>query len=508
MFAITYRHQVTRLLHTDLRNLFWHELRLLTIHRLKTRIFRLSGWKTSHYDCCINSCIAYTGIYQQLDSCPLCQTPRVDEKGKATTFYTLPITPQLQSLYSGNGAARKSMNYTAETLNSYQPHQLRDIHDAHVIRSLLDKKVIVNGEQQAYTYFKDRRDVPLGLMTDGFQCFKRVHRGKSSAWPVILLNYGRPPTERMQLQHVIPFAILPGPNQPKDFNSFLLPLRQELDKIAGGIDSYDGENDEIFQLRAFLVVMIGDMQAVKHLSGMKGPGAVCPCRLCSIEGFYSRERKKHYIPLRTPTIGLASSTPRQDYNPSQLPMRSQQQIEAQIESIRTSNTTARREELSKKFGINGDSVMAHTAGFQRMHGFPHEYMHLIFENIIPMLIHLWKGEFRDLDTRNQPYVISKRDWEEIGKLTVESNALIPSYFTRLIPNIHLDQNLFTAEAYAFWFLNIAPALLRQRFREAKYYDHMMLLIKVIKTCIQYEINTIELEELEEDIVIWVQNFEE
>ncbi|PVF91702.1 hypothetical protein CPB86DRAFT_667605, partial [Serendipita vermifera] len=103
-----------------------------------------------------------------------------------------------------------------------------------------------------------------------------------------------------RLQHILPFAVLPGPNQPKDFNSFLLPLCQQLDHLARGIDCYDGERMEMFKLRAFLIVAVGDMQAIKHLSGMKGPGAIHPCHLCHIGGVYQRERKKYYNPLRLP----------------------------------------------------------------------------------------------------------------------------------------------------------------------------------------------------------------
>ncbi|PVF91703.1 hypothetical protein CPB86DRAFT_718977 [Serendipita vermifera] len=134
-------------------------------------------------------------------------------------------------------------------------------------------------------------------------------------------------------------------------------------------------------------------------------------------------------------------------------------------------------------------------------------MHLIFENIIPMMVHLWKGEFREVETRNQPYVISRQDWDEIGRLTVESNPLVPSFFVRPIPNIHTDQHLFTAEAYSFWFLHMAPTLLRNRFPEARYYDHAILLIQIVQKCIQYEITEVELKELERRIVIWVEKFE-
>jgi hypothetical protein len=142
-----------------------------------------------------------------------------------------------------------------------------------------------------------------------------------------------------------------------------------------------------------------------------------------------------------------------------------------------------------------------------MRGYPHECMHLLFENIIPMMIHLWKGNFRDVDTSNKPFVLEEKDWEEIGRLTAESNSTIPASFGRSIPNISRDQHLFTAEAYSFWFIHMAPALLLNRFKDQKYYKHLLLLIKIVKQLLKYEINEEEIQQLEKWIFKWVRRFE-
>ena len=131
----------------------------------------------------------------------------------------------------------------------------------------------------------------------------------------------------------------------------------------------------------------------------------------------------------------------------------------------------------------------------------------LFENIIPMLVYLWKGNFHDVDSSEQPYVISPEQWEIIGHRTAQSNHYIPASFSRIIPNINTDQNLFTAEAYAFWFMHMAPTLLQGQFTEERYYKHTMLLIKIIKKCLQFEITHEEIDILESNIATWVQKFE-
>ena len=166
-----------------------------------------------------------------------------------------------------------------------------------------------------------------------------------------------------------------------------------------------------------------------------------------------------------------------------------------------------RDNLAKKFGINGESVLTAIPGFNRIVGYPHKYMHLLFENIIPMLVCLWKGDFRDIDSSDQPYIISAENWETIGLRTVQSNRYIPSSFSRRIPNIDIDQNLFTAEAYSFWFVHMAPTLLWGCFAEERYYKHAILLVKIVEKCLQFEITHEEIDTLESNIETWVQKFE-
>jgi hypothetical protein len=57
----------------------------------------------------MNSCIAYTGLFLELESCPVCSQPRYDQfwlqvsDGKDRTpcqeFHTIPIGLQIQALY-------------------------------------------------------------------------------------------------------------------------------------------------------------------------------------------------------------------------------------------------------------------------------------------------------------------------------------------------------------------------------------------------------------------------
>lgn len=445
--------------------------------------------------------MGFTGPYKNLQECTYCHTPRGNH-----SYFTLPLAEQIRGLHAGAGEARDAMNYTKETLETYQPGVYRDIHDGEAVRRLLGQKVIVNGAEQDHCYFEDPRDIPLGMMTDGFQCFKRVHRGKASAWPVIFINYGRSSLTRMRIYNIIPYTIIPGPNSPKDFNSFLYPLKDELDELAVGVDMYDGGADKVFKQHAYLIVAIGDMPAVKHFSYMKGPGSKSACRGCGIHGIYHRPRKKYYIPLRPPD-DYPEPINRLNYQDHDLPLRTTAQLKEQIRDLQNARTATQRTELAKEYGVCGRSILLTFPGFDPTLGYPHECMHLLFENIVPMMIYLWKGKFRDVDTAGEPFVLSIGQWEEIGRLTVESNPTIPSLFSRPIHNVYVDQHLFTAESYAFWFIYMAPTLLCNRFQDDQYYTHMLLLVRIMKTLLLYEITEEQIVDLDEDIGRWVSEFE-
>ena len=72
-------------------------------------VAEVTGVESVVHNMCINSCIAYTGPFLGLDSCPTCSEPRYDqfrveitsgkEKVARQQFHTIPIGPQLQALY-------------------------------------------------------------------------------------------------------------------------------------------------------------------------------------------------------------------------------------------------------------------------------------------------------------------------------------------------------------------------------------------------------------------------
>lgn len=158
----------------NLRRFFRHKLALDTEYLMHRRIEILSGVKPTFFHMCINNCLLYVGQFSEHSECPICGAPRYHTNGKpAAQFSYLPLIPRLQAWYECIPMIQR-LKYRSEY--SRTPGEMSDIFDGSHYRSLLDRLVVVNGEQQSHKYFSDPRDIALGGSTDGFQvCFVRSY---------------------------------------------------------------------------------------------------------------------------------------------------------------------------------------------------------------------------------------------------------------------------------------------------------------------------------------------
>ena len=75
----------------------------------------------------------------------------------------------------------------------------------------------------------------------------------------------------------------------------------------------------------------------------------------------------------------------------------------QAREVKDALTKAQRDQLSKKYGIKGVSILSHLQSISFPLSFPYDFMHLIWENLIPNLILLWTGGFKGLDEGTGEY---------------------------------------------------------------------------------------------------------
>jgi hypothetical protein len=274
-----------------------------------------------------------------------------------------------------------------------------------------------------------------------------------------------------------------------------------------------------FVLRAFIILLFGDIPAVSKLLAMKGHNAVTPCRACYIRGVLCQLARNavYYVPLTMP----GDNAP---FPPDALLMRTQNSFMFHYAELDAAPTVAARRRVAQDCGINARSVFSRLKSIDLASCAPYDIMHLLFENLVPNLIKHWTGAFKGLGQGTGNYQLSKAHWDEIGRLTVKAARTIPSAFVGTLPNIAEDANLYKAEAYSFWFQFIAPILLKDRLPDQyyqyvysthmSYYDanstdcrHFMLMREIFIWCLEFEITDEQIDELEVMINNWVMEYE-
>lgn len=172
-------------------------------------------------DMCINSCCAYTGMYKYYNECRICQAPRFKDRTRVprrqVAYFS--IKDRLKIQYQDSTRSEK-LRYRANYTNRPDFNlndKIGDLFDGAKYQELL-----LNG------FFKDDRDVALIGSIDGYQIFKQK---TETCWVVLIINANICPQERVKKENLMITAIIPGPKEPKDFNSFMFPIINELEEL-------------------------------------------------------------------------------------------------------------------------------------------------------------------------------------------------------------------------------------------------------------------------------------
>ncbi|KAL5634296.1 hypothetical protein ACGC1H_006190 [Rhizoctonia solani] len=518
MAAIRLFGHVSQRNYERIRYSFKQHIQLMSIYCVHKKLAKLSGISPIIIDCCNNVCHAFTREYADEEACSTCGHPRFDSRGKPfKTFEYLPSTPRFQS-YFNNPAMVQAMNYRHEY--KLEPGRIDEYFDSTNYADLRATDIVVEGVNLGVKYFSRRRDIAYMVMLDGVQLFKQPTNQKSSCWPIMAQNLNLSASQRAKLRNLIPLGVIPGPNQPKDFDSFLVPFVEEALEQARGVETYDVTTGKKFTLRAHPVIISGDMQVIKHVTQMKGPNGKLPCRGCEISGIYHTCRRKYYIPLTNP-IDKPDAIPDDRWNPDagpneytgfdplNLPLRTARRIDKQLDKIDAATTKTKREELETKFGLSGNSILSRIPSIKCPDSYPHEFLHLFLLNHGKALFSLWSGKLEGLEGLEGPldFVLPVNDLIAIGNETEGSTRLFPAQFTRAMPNIYTSTAAFCGETWCTWLVYIGPAVMRGRLPK-KYYDHYLELVDILK-CLLLVTNTrARIEQLKLDVAHYVEQFEE
>ena len=265
----------------------------LSFDQAKRTLKKISGVVPIKHDMCISSCAAFVGAYSDLNTCPYCSEPRYLANGRPRRqFTTIPIGPILQAFYASPQVAAE-MHYLEKRLAEISEYlrthdgQMEGYNDTACSHDLL--RAWVSGR-----FTKD--DIALQLSIDGAQ----LYRDKASdCWMFIWIVHNFRPGLRYTKSFVIPGSFVPGPNKPREIDSFLFPSLYHLAAIQReGLRIFDASTStEIRRSIPMIVIASADSPGAASMSGFVGHSGKQGCRVyCAITG-RRRDGDPHYFPV-------------------------------------------------------------------------------------------------------------------------------------------------------------------------------------------------------------------
>ncbi|CAG8854910.1 42574_t:CDS:2, partial [Gigaspora margarita] len=166
---------------------------------------------------------------------------------------------------------------------------IRDIYDGKLYKEILEEGLL-----------SDNRDIVFSASLDRYQIFEQQ---RDDCWVILMINNNLLPEIRVKKENLLVVAIIPGPKQPKNFNTFMRPLINELKQLEEGILCWDAVTNENFTLHAHVIFWCGDIPAISKLMYITGHNSYMGCRFCDIRGIISGEPNKNhvYYPLIPPS---------------------------------------------------------------------------------------------------------------------------------------------------------------------------------------------------------------
>ncbi|KIK25411.1 hypothetical protein PISMIDRAFT_9618 [Pisolithus microcarpus 441] len=226
------------------------EAEIASFHQTKRVLADLSGVTSVAHHMCVNSCAAYVGPFSDLDTCPECDEPRYDQvklnrssgrvKHPRAVFHTIPIAPQLQSLWRHPESAEKMRYRHRRTQQIFDELRRND-----GLVDTYDDVFCGQAYLDAVTQNKIHNDdILLMLSIDGAQLYESK---ESDCWIYIWIVLELSPDHRYKKKHVLPGAIIPGPRKPKIIDSFLFPGLHHLSAVQHeGLRIWDASQDRAF----------------------------------------------------------------------------------------------------------------------------------------------------------------------------------------------------------------------------------------------------------------------
>ena len=478
--------------------------------QMKRYVAELSGVYSIEDDMCINSCLAFTCPYKHLQTCPECNEPRFDPLNKKPRqqLHTIPLDPQLQVLQQGQNS--QDMDYrwavTEQILKDMEIHDgtipvIKDLFFGQDYIDLVDQKQI------------NKDDIVLMFSIDGAQLYASK---ASDCWIYIWVVFEYAPGSRYKKKHVLPGGFIPGPNKPKNSDSFLFPGLHHLAALQReGLCMGNSTTDTMTTSHPFLALATADGPGMTYLNGLVGHHGKNGCRLfCSLPGRHKAGGSHYYPALLKPNNFSVVGSDHPDIDIYKLPSTESKVYEEKLLFVVGSPSETQYKKCRLETGISKPSIFIGLNPRYRLDipgCFPSDIMHLAALNIPDLLISLWRGTLdcdKNDDRRMWDWaVLQGRIWEIHGKEVAACTPYLPGSFDRPPQNpAEKISSGYKAWEFLMYIYGFGPALFYGVLPE-KYWMNFCKLVYGMRIILEHEISSEDLRKAHQALLEFCHEFE-
>jgi hypothetical protein len=490
-------------------------LEILSIYSCRQLAAKLTELKPEKVDVCPNNCIAYTGQFKEMTSCPykrpgegkVCglqrylpkRTTTSKSKPQAQMLY-LPVMATIRAMFANADTSQlmrhrdrclqEALRVTAEAAGTFSDFSSSTVHMHHFTNLKL---------------FQEPRDVAFAISSDGAQL---TMKKKSDTWLLLLLLLNLPPNIHYKTGGVIINFATPGPNPPGNLESFIYTLFQNMAKASEGIWMWDAVESSYFVNKAYICLVLGDMLGSAKLNGMAGHTAIYGDRFSMVKAAKSsraKGAKALYYPMNPPSNAEYNPGRPEAYNLDDLPIRNEEDYWRVIGEIQSASSETARAAITKRTGVLRLPLCAASLAYTHPTFYPMDSFHLLFENNAAFIWDL----ITSLDSKNEEFYVSVPKATKFGQKVTDSMKTLPSSFCGPIRDPHLKRQsqykIYEWMGLVFWYM--VPLGIELGFHPAflKTYSHFVEAVEFVMTI--KERNVEEINELHNTVKKFLEGFE-
>jgi hypothetical protein len=281
-------------------------------------------------------------------------------------------------------------------------------------------------------------DTVVCLSLDGAQLYQNK---KSDTWIAIWIILKYNPSTRYKKKHVLPCCVIPGPNKPKNLDSFLFRSLHHVSALqhennGAGFRLFSGLKKSVVSSRIIVALATADALGLVEIDGRVGHHGAQGCRLgCDMKGRRKPGTGHYYAAHLKPNENVIEDSNHPDIDLRTITPPSPAIYHQNLSKIINSVDQNEYEKNRKLTGISKPSILS---GLNSKFMFPIplcftvDLMHLLCINLGELLIPLWRGTLKCESTDNKLSwdwaTLTGDKWIQHGQQVAAATPFFPSFF--------------------------------------------------------------------------------